>query len=81
MNNFKQLLIAIALVIGLSMTASAQRNDGKKTPPKEGNPPVIIPKDKPREDKPKDDGNKNNKGKKPEIFFLISLNRSDNSSD
>lgn len=69
MKNFKQLIFAIAVVVGFSITASAQQNDGKKIPPKD-KPPVIIPKDKPKEDKPRDDRNKDNKGKKPELFFM-----------
>ncbi|MCA1623190.1 MAG: hypothetical protein LC778_05215 [Acidobacteria bacterium] len=77
MKIFKQLLFALILVIGISITASAQENQ-KKTPPKE-NPPgfKIVPKDpkeKPKEDKPKDDRNKDNKEKKPEMFFLNSTN-------
>lgn len=67
MKTLKQLLFAVAVVIGLTMSASAQKDGDKKTPPKEGKPPIVVvePK-KPKDDKPKDDR------KKPqaEIFYL-----------
>lgn len=73
MKYFKQILFAFALVIGISVSAQAQQ-DGKKTPPKE-RPPVIIIKikpkpgeDKSKEDKPRDD--RDEKGKKPESYIL-----------
>lgn len=64
MNNSKQLLFAVALVIGISITASAQKDGDKKPPPKE-KPPIIVvnPDKKPKEDKPKGD-------KKPEAFIF-----------
>lgn len=72
MKNLKQLLLAIALVVGFSLTASAQKNDPKNPPPKKDPPSVpVVPKDKPKDDKPKD----NDKGKKPQISFYISENR------
>jgi hypothetical protein len=70
MKTLKQLLFAMVIVIGVSMTASAQEDKGRKTPPKEGKPPVIVvpPRnpDKPKEDKPKND----DKRKKPEAFMF-----------
>ena len=71
MKIFKQLIFVIALLVGFSVSVSAQK-DGKKTPPK--NPPPVIyikPKEgeKPKEDKPKDE----KKEKKPESYFLNSL--------
>ena len=82
MKIFNQLLFAVALVIGISITASAQENQ-KKTPPKENPPPVIFiePKrdEKPKEDKPKDERNKDNKGKKPQAFFRNSSNGNEKS--
>jgi len=61
----KHSLFAVALVIGLTMSASAQKDGDKKTPPKEGKPPVIIvnPEKRPKEDKPKDN-------KKPEAMIF-----------
>lgn len=66
MKNLKQLLFAVALVAGISISASAQKEDDKKPPPKEGKPPVIIvqPDKKPKDDKPKDDR------KKPQAFMF-----------
>jgi hypothetical protein len=70
MKNLKHILLAIALVIGISITASAQSNDSKK-PPK-NNPPVVpVPPKKPKDEKPKD----NDKGKKPGIVLYLSENR------
>lgn len=71
MKIFKQTLFALALVVGISVSAQAQQ-DGKKTPPKE-KPPVILikgkgDKDKPKEDKPKDE--RDDKSKKPESYIL-----------
>ncbi len=64
MNNLKQLFFAAALVIGISITASAQKEGDKKPPPKE-KPPIIVPNPdkKPKEDKPKGD-------KKPQAFIF-----------
>lgn len=71
MKNLKQTLLAIALVVGFSLTASAQNNDQKKPPPKEKPPVVPVEPKKPKEDKPKD----SDRGKKPQISFYISENR------
>ena len=62
----KQIFLVMAIVVGVSITASAQSND-KKPPPKE-KPPVIIIKDKDKE-KPKDEKPKDEK-KKPEMALL-----------
>ncbi len=72
MKNLKQILLAIALVAGISMTASAQNSDNKNRPPKE-KPPVVpvVPKERPKDDKPKN----NDKDKKPEMSFYLSENR------
>ena len=65
MKTLKQLLFAVAVMICFSMTASAQKEGDKKTPPKKDPPIVIVKdKDKPKEDKPKDDK------KKPQAFIL-----------
>ncbi len=67
MKTLKQLLFAVLIVVGFSMTALAQKDGDKKPPPKPGNPPVIVvePK-KPREEKPKNE----DKPKKPEAFMF-----------
>ena len=70
MNILKQLLLTIALVVGISITASAQSSD-KKPPPKQNPPSVPVEPKKPKEDKPKD----NDKGKKPGIVLYLSENR------
>ncbi len=63
-NTLKQLLFAFALVVVVSITASAQKEGDKKPPPKK-DPPVIVvtPKNPPKEDKPKSD-------KKPEAMIF-----------
>ena len=71
MKNLKHILLAIALVIGISITASAQSNDGKKPPPKQNPPSVPVEPKKPKEDKPKND----DKGKKPGSVLYLSENR------
>lgn len=57
----KQILFTAIMIIGFSVAASAQKDDGKKDPPPKPKPPVIVvkPKDPPK-DPPKDDN-----GKKP----------------
>lgn len=70
MKNLKQIFLAIALVVGFSITAAAQQ-DGKNRPPKEKPPVVPVEPKKPKEDKPKND----DKGKKPGIVFYLSENR------
>ena len=69
MKTLKQLLFAIAIIIGISMTTSAQKEGEKKPPPPKPSPPVIVVpprKNPPKEDKPKND----DKRKKPEAFIL-----------
>lgn len=52
------------------MSASAQKDDGKRTPPKERPPVVVVKGDK--GEKPRDDKNRgnDNKGKKPQAFLI-----------
>ena len=54
------------MIVGLSLTVSAQKDDPKKPPPKE-RPPVIEPKPKER---PKNDDKKPNK---PDFAFVIRI--------
>ena len=60
-----KILITFAMVVGLSLAVSAQKDDQKKTPPK-GTPPVVNPQPKP----PPPDPNK----KKPggEVIYIVS---------
>jgi hypothetical protein len=74
MKILKQIFLILAITIGASMAASAQDKDQKQRPPKE--PPKIVPhhgkggKEKPPENRPKDDDrNKDNRGKKPQMFL------------
>ena len=79
MNSLKQILLAAIMVIGFSLTASAQRQpEEQRKKPKKENAEI-----KPEENKkPKNNENRNNerrnnenRGKKPQSFFLISQNR------
>ena len=79
MKFLRQILFMAMVVIGFSLTASAQRQQPeKKRAPKEKN------EIKPQENKkPKNNENRNNnpnRGKKPQTFFLISENRIEISS-
>jgi hypothetical protein len=70
MNNIlKQFFYTVAFIFCISMTASAQ--DGRKPPPKKVDPPRVIVRDDkkppPKGEKPRND---DNKGKKPQAFFL-----------
>ncbi len=66
----------IAIVISISIAASAQDKDQKPRPPKD--PPVINPGEKqkpPKDTRPKDeDKNKDNRGKKPQIALIEATN-------
>jgi hypothetical protein len=69
MKNLKQIIFVALLLVGVSVTASAQKEGDKKPPPKE-KPPVIVvePKKDPKEDKPKEDKPKD--GKKPQLIIF-----------
>ena len=69
MKSLRQIIFAIAVVIGLALSASAQKNDPKPRPPKD--PKVIKPGDKPpRDNRPKG----GDKPQKPGMsFYLISV--------
>ncbi len=71
MKTLKHLLFALAVMICFSITASAQNEGDRKTPPKKDTPVVIVKdkdKDKPKDDKPKDDK------KKPQEFIFYFRN-------
>jgi Ni/Co efflux regulator RcnB len=79
MKFLRQILLMAMVVIGFSLTASAQRrpDDERKKPPK--NNAEIKPEEKkpPRNNDNRNNDNRNNdnRGKKPQAFFLISENR------
>ncbi len=66
MNILKQLLFTMTIIVGISITASAQKDGDKKPPPKPSPPVIVVEPKKPKEDKPKND----DKRKKPEAFIL-----------
>ncbi len=62
MKILRHIAFLLAVVVGLSLSVSAQKRDQKR-PPKD-KPPVVTPQDKkPKEDKPK--GDRGRGGKKP----------------
>lgn len=70
MKSFRQIFFTVAMVVGLALTASAQKDDQKPRPPKP-DPPKIEPKEDKRPRPPKDP-------KKPGFAFaLIVEGRSD----
>ena len=76
MKLLKNFIFSMVVVVGLSLSVSAQKNDQKK-PPK-GNPPVVTPPDKdktrPRENPPRDNGgDKGRGGKKPGFVAVIAM--------
>lgn len=66
MNTLKQILFTFAVVIGLSIAISAQKNDPKKPPPKDP-PPVVNPREKPPPQKPRE----GDKPKKPGMEYSM----------
>ena len=73
MKTLKQILFIMIFVIGVTISASAQKNDpGQKTPPKTDPPKINVPdkKDPPKEKPRGDDRNNDNRGKKPEMAFV-----------
>ena len=72
MKVLRQLTLFAALMIGFSLTATAQRQDDKKPPPppKENRPsiPVKPKNDDKKPDKPKDDG------RRPGMAVLLESN-------
>jgi hypothetical protein len=71
MKILKQLIFMSLVMIGLSMTAMAQKqDDNKNRPPKD--PPKINAPDKDRPpDRPKDDNNNSNRPKKPQDAIFV----------
>jgi hypothetical protein len=62
-------------MIGLSMTAMAQKQDDKKDRPPKDPPKINVPdKDRPP-DRPKDDNNNSNRPKKPQDAIFVSGNQ------
>jgi len=79
MKLLRHLLFAAIVVIGFSLTASAQRQpeEQRKKPKKENAEikPEENKKPKNNENNNNENRNNENKGKKPQAFFLISENR------
>jgi hypothetical protein len=72
MKILRQFAFTFAVVMGLSLAVSAQKNDQKKPPPKE-RPPVVKPGDKkPPKENPK--GGRGDKGKGPGISWIFASN-------
>ena len=73
MKFLKQFIYMAAVVIALSMTSMAQKNDNQNRPVKP-DPPKIDPKDKPKPEKPpRDDGNRNRPNKPQDSVSVIRI--------
>lgn len=74
MKSLKHLIFTIAMVIGLALSVSAQKDDKRNRPPKGDAPKIVVPdKDKPpRGNPPKED-----RPKKPGADYLVSVTRED----
>lgn len=71
MKKFKEIIFIMTMVVGLTFSVSAQKDDQKR-PPK--NPPVIEPRPKdrpPRGNPPKDEKPNDEKPKKPGMSFYL----------
>jgi hypothetical protein len=83
MRFLRQILFTAIVLIGFSLTASAQQpREERKKPPKEN--AEIKPEEnkKPKNNENRNNGNRGNenRGKKPQVFFLISQNRVETTS-
>lgn len=75
MKILRNLAFTFVVVLGLSIAVSAQKNDQKKPPRKEGKPPVVTPRDKkPPKENPK--GGHGNRGKRPGMSWVIETEES-----
>ena len=70
MKFLKQILFMTLLVVGLSMTAMAQKDNNQNRPPK--NPPTIPAPDKKPPKPPDNNNNNNNRPKKPQDAIFVS---------
>lgn len=76
MRLLRQILFAAIIVIGFSLTASAQDDRENREKPKKKERVEIKPEDKkPKNNENRDNNQNNNKGKKPQAFFLLSENK------
>lgn len=66
MKKFKEIIFIMTMVVGLSFSVSAQKDDPKR-PPK--NPPVIEP--RPKDRPPRGNPPKDEKPKKPGMSFYL----------
>ncbi len=73
MKTIKQLLFVTVMIIGFSITALAQDQDGKKDPPPKEKPPVIVVKPKDPPPKPPKDGD----DKKKPTAYLVGYSEND----
>lgn len=75
MRVLQRILFTFAMVVGLTLSVSAQKDPKKPTPPKQ-DPPVVTPQPKnpPKENPP-------DKPKKPAFAVVASVPRPDGESD
>ena len=83
MRILKQLIFIMFVTAGLTLTASAQRQDPKKPPPKGPDRPVVRPGDKPvPKERPRERERDRDRDRRPqrpdEMSFVIVVERSRN---
>jgi hypothetical protein len=74
MKRFNQIIFTLAMVIGMTLSVSAQKDDQKRPPPKDNPPKIDVPPKNrpPRGNPPKGD----DKPKKPEMsFYLVNVKK------
>ena len=67
MKTLQKILFTFAMVVGLTLAISAQKDD--KKPPKKETPPVVVPQPKPPQNPPP---------KKPNYAIYVSVNLNEN---
>ncbi len=70
MKVLQKILFMFAMVVGLSLAVSAQKNDDQKKPPPKGDPPVVTP--QPKNPPPRENPNK---PKKPGYSLVVYTHR------
>ncbi len=69
MNILKYAILTFAIVVGVSITAVAQQNEGDKKIPKGEPPVVIVEPDKKNDGKSSDKNHGDKRGNKPQLYF------------
>ena len=69
MKNLTKLLFTFAMVFGLAITVSAQKQDDKKPKRDKERPKIVVPRRDRDKPKPPRDDDRRNKDRKPPMMF------------